>query len=197
MFGKFKDYSPKDIKKLFFRKLKKPFYTGSSFQCPVCNTNLKQFNPIWKSFSKTLNDAGFIYKTDDFETFNQYQYSCPSCDASDRERLYALYIQKWLSGLDKNKVTTFIDFAPAMAISAWLRSIPHINYTSADLYRPNVDIKVDITNMPELKSGSIDAFLCSHILEHVVDDMAALKELKRILKPSGGGAGAGELSWFH
>lgn len=187
MFGKFRDYSAKDLKKHFFRQLKKPLYTGNAFHCPVCDAGVKGFIPIWKSFYRTLDEAGFIYNIDDYETFNRHQYACPSCDASDRERLYALYIRKWLAGLDRSKRLTFIDFAPAMSISSWLRGLPFLDYKSADLFRHNVDIRLDITDMPQLANDSVDAFLCSHVLEHVPNDRAAMEELHRVLKPGGFG----------
>ena len=34
-------------------------------------------------------------------------------------------------------------------------------------------------------SDSIDAFICSHVLEHVPDDNKAIKEISRILKKDG------------
>jgi SAM-dependent methyltransferase len=37
------------------------------------------------------------------------------------------------------------------------------------------------------EEGTFDAFICSHVLEHVSDDLKALSELFRILKPNGWG----------
>ena len=37
------------------------------------------------------------------------------------------------------------------------------------------------------KNNSIDMFLCTHVLEHVTDDLKAMKELYRILKTGGWG----------
>ncbi len=50
-----------------------------------------------------------------------------------------------------------------------------------------VDIEVDLMNMQVIQSESFDAFICSHVLEHVEDDKKALGELHRILKHGGFG----------
>jgi predicted SAM-dependent methyltransferase len=51
----------------------------------------------------------------------------------------------------------------------------------------DVDDRVDITNMSLYATGSIDCFICSHVLEHIPDDTKALQELFRILNLSGWG----------
>jgi ubiquinone/menaquinone biosynthesis C-methylase UbiE len=51
----------------------------------------------------------------------------------------------------------------------------------------NVDENVDITNMVNFRSSSFDFLICSLVLEHVDDDISAIKELHRI--PSEDGIG--------
>ncbi len=55
---------------------------------------------------------------------------------------------------------------------------------TADLEQPDVDLRVDLT-ATELPAASVDAVLCSHVLEHVADDAAAMRELRRIVAPGG------------
>jgi len=43
---------------------------------------------------------------------------------------------------------------------------------------------MDITNIP-YKDHSFDVVLCNHVLEHVVDDQKAMRELFRVLTPGG------------
>ncbi|MGC8803916.1 MAG: class I SAM-dependent methyltransferase, partial [Bacteroidales bacterium] len=77
----------------------------------------------------------------------------------------------------------------------------HLNYISQDfaqydgkgdgkgLHRgefnaKNVDIISDITSIP-LSDSSLDAILCTEVLEHVPNPIRALTEFQRLLKPGG------------
>ncbi|MGH8751299.1 MAG: methyltransferase domain-containing protein, partial [Burkholderiales bacterium] len=183
----YQDYKFKDFKKAFLRKLKFPWYQGTRHSCPVCGAGLKAFKPIFKSFPGKLKQYGFPYPLEAFETLNADAYSCPWCDASDRDRLYALYLGQRFAALDMDKTYKFVDFAPCLALSSKLRTCPFLDYRSADLYRKTADDRVDITDMGVYADDSIDVFLCSHILEHIPDDRRAMRELRRILKPGGFG----------
>nr|WP_193747391.1 class I SAM-dependent methyltransferase [Ruegeria sp. ANG-S4] len=55
---------------------------------------------------------------------------------------------------------------------------------TTDYSAPNVDFHCDITDIPEADE-SYDLILCSHVMEHIVDDQAAYQELCRILRPDG------------
>jgi len=76
----------------------------------------------------------------------------------------------------------------------------HLHYVALDLARydgtgeaglqagswdtSDIDIVSDIANIPA-RDGSFDAVLCSEVFEHVRDPVAALNELKRVVKPGG------------
>ncbi|QUR69702.1 methyltransferase domain-containing protein [Mycobacterium spongiae] len=121
---------------------------------------------------------------DELETLNHRRYLCPVCGAADRDRLYKLYMDRFL---EPDGVCRVVDFAPSAALSASLRSRADLEYRTADLMMPGVDDVVDITDMPTYADGSFDFFICSHVLEHVSDDSRALRELYRVLVPGGRG----------
>ncbi len=62
----------------------------------------------------------------------------------------------------------------------------NLDYISADLNSPMAMVKMDITNIL-YEDNSFDVILCSHVLEHAVDDRKAMRELFRVLKPGGWG----------
>lgn len=155
------------------------------YKCPVCSKRHNGFLPISSYYQENRNKYGYPYTFDDQETINPTQYICPSCNSSDRCRLYALYITKILELNSFENNLSLLDIAPSQPLKKFLLKSPQIKYQSADKYMESVDLVVDITDMSEVLSESYDMFICSHVLEHVVDDKKALSELFRILKPGG------------
>lgn len=167
------------------RKLQLGKYRGTEFRCPVCGVELRAFKPGAASYERMLREHEYVYPLDAIETFNVAAYSCPSCDASDRERLYALYLDRVLATGEPARRYRLLEFAPSLGLSRKLKRHPLVDYRSADLYRNNVDDRVDITDMRGYADASFDIVLCSHVLEHVPDDRRAMRELRRILRPDG------------
>jgi SAM-dependent methyltransferase len=160
---------------------------GKRYYCPVCNRRLWRFEMAPFSMLKDLDKYGYVHSAFTNETANFFAYGCPFCSASDRDRLYALYFKQEFSKINVTKKYSFVDFGPSKPLSNLLRKYRFLNYRSADLFRDDVDDKVDIENMPIYKDDSVDIFLCSHVLEHVKDDRKAIAELYRILHPGGWG----------
>jgi SAM-dependent methyltransferase len=120
------------------------------------------------------------------ETLNLMHYSCPFCGASDRNRLYCIFLKQQFKEWEfENKKPSILDIAPDKTLSAWIQKYDFITYRSVDLYMQDTDDKADITNLDIYKDNRFDFVLCSHVIEHIQQDRKALSELFRILKPKG------------
>ena len=166
--------------------------TQGKYYCPVCGNRAISFGQLPHYYTEQLNAYGHKYPGEDCETLNEKNYSCHFCGASDRDRLYALYIKRYFREIDPDRKFKLLDFAPSQALSLFIKELmakasPNFSYRTADLFMEGVDDKVDITNMSIYADNQFDFFICSHVLEHVVDDKKAMRELYRILKLGGRG----------
>lgn len=126
-----------------------------------------------------------------FETFLPYGYGkqrnnvlSPSTLSLERHRLLWLYL--------KNETNFFseqlkvLHFAPEQCFLKRFRGLKNLDYTTTDLESPIADVKADICNLP-FEDNSYDVILCNHVLEHIPDDIKAMQELFRVMKPGGYG----------
>lgn len=111
---------------------------------------------------------------------------CPHCNALDRHRILWQRLREVLHPGDR-----VLHFAPEPALAQNIVRVPHIDYTPADLDPSNSwlatefpIVRADITRQP-WRDGWFDVIVVSHVLEHVPDDLAAMREIRRVLKPDG------------
>jgi SAM-dependent methyltransferase len=154
--------------------------------CPVCSSSIQKFDRLSDYYYENLDKNGYIFSPFQAETLNRLQYSCPTCGASDRDRLYALYFKKEMPQVQDDFY--FLDIAPAGGLQDFLKvNYPTARYRSADLEIDTADDRIDITQMNIYDEKTFDFFICSHVLEHIEDDRKAMSELFRVLKPGGKG----------
>jgi SAM-dependent methyltransferase len=162
-----------------------PPYLGSRYQCPICRIRLRAYKAIAKSYWRDSDKFGAIYAPDRMETLSVESANCPSCNALDRERLIALFLKREFDSVNGTRRRLLIEFAPNDALPRWIKRHAFIAYRSADLSRKSVDERIDLTAMSQCADQSVDIILCSHVLEHIPEDRAAMREIARVLKPDG------------
>lgn len=106
---------------------------------------------------------------------------CPECGSVERHRLLCLFLKRRTSYFEeKFNVLEFTPFSKVMARKH--------NYTAADLNPGSYGTgsvsaeKIDITRIPRADS-IFDFVFVSMILEHVLDEKSAIREVLRVLKP--------------
>ena len=108
----------------------------------------------------------------------------PSTLSLERHRLLWLYLQNETDFFTKK--LKVLQMAPEQCFLDIFKNLKNLDYTTADLYSPIVDIKADILDLP-FEDNSFDIVFCNHVLEHIENDHKAMTELYRVLKPKGMG----------
>ncbi len=108
----------------------------------------------------------------------------PSTLSLERHRLLWLYLKNETDFF--HKPLKVLHMAPEQCFLSIFKKMKHLDYTTADLYSPIVDVKADILNLP-FPDNEFDIVFCNHVLEHIEDDIKAMKELFRVMKPGGMG----------
>lgn len=124
-----------------------------------------------------------------FRTFLAYGYGkqrpnvlSPGTLSLERHRLLWLYLQNETPFFTAS--LKVLHMAPEQCFLKRFKALKNLDYTTADLHAPHIDIKADICNLP-FADNSFDVVFCNHVLEHITDDKKAMQELFRVLKPGG------------
>ena len=130
----------------------------------------------------------------EFEFFKLWENEkCPSCLSMKRHRLLYHYLINETRLFSTSKKIRLLHFAPERAFFDIFSKFPNIEYYPCDLepenykfYRKTKIHKVDITKI-DFNDEKFDVILCNHVLEHIIDDHKAMKELYRVLRKDGWG----------
>ncbi|MDR1055445.1 MAG: methyltransferase domain-containing protein [Prevotellaceae bacterium] len=141
------------------------FYIGDKVECTVCCNHYHKFLPY--GYGKLRENA-----------------LCPHCLALERHRLIQLYLQNKTDFYTANPKVLHV--APEFCFIKRFEKLLDDNYITADLESPLAKVKMDVQDIP-FPDNSFDVILCNHIMEHVDNDLKALQELCRVLRPGGWG----------
>ena len=147
----------------FVKPILKILMYGNKFTDPIDGNTFRAFLPY--GYNKIRNNV-----------------LSPSTYSLERHRLLWLYLKNETSFF-KAKLKV-LHFAPESALMSQFKKLKNLSYDTIDLNSPIADIKADICDLPFL-DNSYDFILCNHVLEHIVDDNKAIRELYRVLKKNG------------
>jgi SAM-dependent methyltransferase len=134
-------------------------WTAPRFACPLC---------------------GFIgrFRAARGATGTRPHATCSRCGCGERHRLAWAAARHIIAGRD-----ALLHVAPEAQLSRAFQKIVR-RYATAGLEGSSVDARADLTCLP-FRDGAFDAVFASHVLEHIRDDVAALREVRRVLRPGG------------
>jgi SAM-dependent methyltransferase len=149
-------------------------YLGLNYECPLCGSHLRSMSPSGYKVPvlDELKVVGAGYR----------RATCPVCHSMDRERLIYLYLRERTALF--REPTRLLHVAPESSLRAKIVKARSIKYVTADISLAAVDVRFDIRDIP-FGDDSFDAIICSHVLEHVIEDIQAMRELQRVLKTGG------------
>ena len=163
-----------------FSFIKRQLYRHTGYQkvCVICDSHVGKFLPYRNGKRAPLMVALDCVGSD----VNNFE--CPRCGCHDRERHLFLYLKK-LELFNKFTDASILHFAPEHNLSRLIEDKKPIKYIRGDLYPKTSDIeKIDILSIL-YPDEYFDFVIANHVLEHVSDDLAALSEIRRVLKVGG------------
>jgi SAM-dependent methyltransferase len=139
------------------------FLLGKNVTCPICTKSFRKFLPYGR-----INPRPNAL--------------CPNCLSLERHRLIWLYLKEKTNFFNHKQHVLHI--APEGCFIYPFQEIHQDQYITADIESPLAKVKMDIHKIP-FAPNTFDVVLCNHVLEHVQDDLKALEEIERVLKPKG------------
>ncbi|MFM7859705.1 MAG: class I SAM-dependent methyltransferase [Flammeovirgaceae bacterium] len=149
------------------------FYSGKNVECPICNHQYRSFLPYGR-----INPRPNAL--------------CPNCLSLERHRLIWLYLRDKTNFFQSQ--LRVLHIAPESCFIKPFEKQHSEGYITADIESPLAKVKMDIHQIP-FGENHFDAVLCNHVLEHVQDDIKAMSEIRRVLKP--GGWAILQVPFFH
>ena len=132
---------------------------GDQHHCPVCAMNVARF----------MRRGGNLM--------------CVRCRSYARHRLMVLYLQLETDLLRRR--VRILHIAPEPGVHAFLSAFSLVDNVTLDVDAGvDVQVQADARDLP-FEDKSFDAVLCSHVLEHIPEDVDVAREMARVLVKDG------------
>lgn len=149
------------------------FLKGNKYTCPIINKSYSKFLPYGRVHPRP-------------------NALCPGSLSLERHRLLWLYLKAKTNFFEQP--LNFLHIAPEQCFMKAFEKQHGEGYITADLESPLAKVKMDVHNIP-FEANTFDAAMCNHVMEHVEDDIKAMSEIYRVLKP--GGWAIMQVPFFH
>ncbi len=160
-------------------------FNGGKQSCNICGATPR--------FWLTRGHSNALFETLGVVGAGKRKTNCISCGSSDRDRLIALFLAEYNIPQNTQKPLHLLHIAPEKALSKWLKKNKSFRSTQADNrqkgYKLSYSSKVEFADVQDLPylNNYFDWIICNHVLEHVPNDLNAMKEIYRVLKFNGHG----------
>jgi len=149
-------------------------YPKGELYCMFCGHSFKNFTSYGskEAVFKKYKIIGGGYRKNCF---------CPFCFSSNRERMIYLFLLRENLLIDNINI---LHIAPERNLQKKLLKHKNSKYYSVDISAPRAEYKMNIEKL-SFPDNYFDLIICSHVLEHVDNDIQAMQELFRVLRPNG------------
>ena len=151
-------------------------------KCPICGNRFDEYLEAGTSAKvwKDLHGVGAGTR----------KALCPYCKCFDRDRLVYLYFRDIYIPNKKHEQIKMLHIAPEKVLTRFFSNLVFIDYTAADkrcegYNYPDYVKDIDLMDLSNIADNTYDVIICNHVLEHVDNDIDAMKSLFRILKTDG------------
>ncbi|MEQ8475385.1 MAG: class I SAM-dependent methyltransferase [Fulvivirga sp.] len=139
------------------------FLRGNKVTCPIIGRSYRKFLPYGRVNPRP-------------------NALCPDSLSLERHRLLWLYLKQKTNFF--NEQLHFLHIAPEQCFMKAFAKQHKDGYITADIESPLAKVKMDVHNIP-FEENTFDVAMCNHVMEHVDDDIKAMSEIYRVLKPGG------------
>ncbi len=162
-----------------YHQIKYNKFKGKGFQCNCCGAVYSKFVPDYPS----AENATAININEVIAGYGE-SILCPACLSTARERLIIALLK------DEIKLTgkRILHLSPEKNIYNSIKTINEVITSDiSPLFFKNIDKNVKSEDATKLSfsDNSFDVVIGNHIMEHIPDDVKAMAEIYRVLKPGG------------
>lgn len=145
-------------------------FKGTTFTDPIDQRSFRKFLPYGYGSSQRQNVLS------------------PSTLSLERHRLMWLYLERYTNLFESapSRSIKVLHVAPEQCFHQRFQSLLHLDVVTFDQYSPLATVKGDLKALP-FEDRVFDIVFCNHVLEHITDDLQAMKELYRVMKPKAWG----------